>query len=585
MQKRSAPRAIHGSLFSYAIASAILLGALAPWSAAHAADLAISPSSSTVIVGKPFTLTLTLKNNDTAINAVSGEISFPPDMLSVSSLSETDSILKLWADDPHYSNDAGTVQFEGVIMNPGFSGSGGTVLSVTFMPKKTGNADISYTTGSVLANDGKGTSVLGTLGASHLVIATSAQSFSPSASSPSPSSTPLTPAASSVSSNTHPDPNKWYDQPNATFSWNVPSDVTAVRLLADTSPSSVPTHLHTTPISTIDVPDNADGVHYFHLQFKNAHGWGAVSHFRYQVDTTPPAPFTVTFPQGDSTDNPEPQISFVTTDTPSGVDHYEIKVGDAPLLTYVPDGSGSAYTLPIQEAGKHTVIVRALDKAGNSTTESADFTIQAINPPTFTRVSTELQQGDAFKIHGTTYPSASVDVTMTDANGASTTENVKSDSSGNFSLAWTDTLAPGVYRLNGVVTDSRGAKSAASDAISITVDEKAFIRIGTLVITYFTLGLVSILALAGLVFLAWYLVHKFNAFRRSISKTVSSTEAALQKDFADLKKEMKDHLRTLERVGDKRDLTKEEKTILDCLEKRLAKIDGDVEERLKPLKK
>lgn len=99
-----------------------------------------------------------------AINAISGVLSYPIDKLQVTSVSKIGSVLSLWVQEPSFSNSRGTVSFEGVVPNPGFNESNGRVLAVNFRVVGTGAADISLTSGSLLANDGYGTNILKSLG-------------------------------------------------------------------------------------------------------------------------------------------------------------------------------------------------------------------------------------------------------------------------------------------------------------------------------------------------------------------------------------------------------------------------------------
>lgn len=137
-----------------------------------AATLSISPSASTQTAGSIFTVSVRVSSTDQAMNAVSGILTFPSNLLQVTSLSKSGSIMNLWVQEPSFSNAAGTVDFEGVVLNPGFTGAGGTVLSVTFRALDEGSATLSLAQGSVLANDGSGTEILkGSSGASITIIA------------------------------------------------------------------------------------------------------------------------------------------------------------------------------------------------------------------------------------------------------------------------------------------------------------------------------------------------------------------------------------------------------------------------------
>jgi hypothetical protein len=129
-----------------------------------AASLYFSPASGSRTVGGSLSVEVYVSSQDQAINAASGEISFPEDKLAVTSLSKSGSILNVWVKDPSYSNSQGTVNFEGVVLNPGYSGENGEIITVVFKVKAAGTAALSFSSGSVLANDGSGTSILSSLG-------------------------------------------------------------------------------------------------------------------------------------------------------------------------------------------------------------------------------------------------------------------------------------------------------------------------------------------------------------------------------------------------------------------------------------
>ncbi len=93
-----------------------------------------------------------------AINAVSGRLTFPSQKLRVKSVSKG-GIMTFWVEDPTYSNASGIVSFEGGVYNPGFAGSRGTVVTVTFEALAAGNASVGLEGVSILANDGVGTDV------------------------------------------------------------------------------------------------------------------------------------------------------------------------------------------------------------------------------------------------------------------------------------------------------------------------------------------------------------------------------------------------------------------------------------------
>lgn len=133
------------------------------WSApifADAANLHIFSARDQYTRGEIFEVRVLVSSPREAINAVSGTLVFPQDMLEVVSVSGQDSVMDFWVQNPSFSNKKGTVSFAGVVLNPGFQGSAGNVLDVAFRVKKSGIARLELSSGLVLANDGKGTNVL-----------------------------------------------------------------------------------------------------------------------------------------------------------------------------------------------------------------------------------------------------------------------------------------------------------------------------------------------------------------------------------------------------------------------------------------
>ncbi len=133
---------------------------------AHAATLQVSPRSGSYAVGQTIAVTVLLSSADQSTNAVSGHIKFPSDKLQALSVSKVGSILTIWSIDPKYSNAAETVDFEGVVPNPGFQSNGGKIVTMYFKVLAEGTAKITFSEAAALANDGNGTDILtGTDGA------------------------------------------------------------------------------------------------------------------------------------------------------------------------------------------------------------------------------------------------------------------------------------------------------------------------------------------------------------------------------------------------------------------------------------
>lgn len=140
----------------YSILIIILCGASTAYGSS--ASLFISKPVTTVSLNEKVTLDVKVRSTDQAINAVSGTIVFPSDMLRIVSISRDDSILSIWTNDPNIQRNQ--ISFEGVILNPGYKGGGGSIFRIIFEAKKSGFATVSFSDGAILANDGLGTNII-----------------------------------------------------------------------------------------------------------------------------------------------------------------------------------------------------------------------------------------------------------------------------------------------------------------------------------------------------------------------------------------------------------------------------------------
>lgn len=323
---------------------------------AEAASLYFSPASGSYASGGTITVGVYTSTSDAAANAFSGTVSFPTDLLEATSVSKSGSVMSLWVSEPTYSNSSGTVQFDGIVLNPGYTGSSGKIATITFKVKGTGTASLRFSSGAILANDGLGTNIYTGGGTASYTLGQATETPKPAE----PVST--TPGAPTVSSSTHPDSNSWYSANDVTFSWPLPASVTGVNVLADHEPTTDPGTRSDGVMSKYTYTDVDDGVWYFHIRLQNEKGWGAVSHFKFQIDTVAPTAFLVSA-------NEKAEVTFTNTSTDalSGVKEYQFIV-DGVVIDTVPAGDVSAgfiHDLAGLPVGKQTLTVRALDYAGN----------------------------------------------------------------------------------------------------------------------------------------------------------------------------------------------------------------------------
>lgn len=149
------------SAFFRAVLVSALFGVAA--SANAQATLFVSPSSGAYKAGELFSVLVNVNTGGRDINAASAQINFDNQKLEIVSAGFANSIFSLWPEAPVYSNAAGTIRFSGGAPTPGFNGSSGSILRITFRPKAQGSASVIFRSGSVLANDGFGTNILDSL--------------------------------------------------------------------------------------------------------------------------------------------------------------------------------------------------------------------------------------------------------------------------------------------------------------------------------------------------------------------------------------------------------------------------------------
>ncbi len=550
--------------------------------AAKAASLYFSPSSGTHAVDASFTVSVYVSSADQVMNAASGVISFPADKLTVGSLSKSGSIFSLWVQEPSFSNSAGTVNFEGIVLNPGFTGSSGKVISITFKTKAAGNAPLTFSSGSALANDGKGTNILTVLGDANFSIGV-VQPGAPEIVAP--AEVAGTPAAPVISSPTHPDLNKWYAQNSPKFIWVVAKDITGVRLLVGRIPTAIPTMTYTTPISSKEITDLADGIWYFSARLRNVQGWGGISRFRFQIDTEKPSRFEISEVERTDLTDPRAKFAFDASDKTSGIDYYEIQIGNENTEIWQDDGSHT-YETPVLKPGKYTLIAKAVDKAGNSLANSADFTIEALEAPVITNYPKELQSGETLTIKGKTkYPDAQVNLWLQHEKNDPQSYLVKSDKDGKFNFVADDRLSSGVYAAWAEVVDARGAKSDLSEKITFSVGQPAILKIGTraVIILAIIIPLVALIIL--LLVLIWYGWYKISSFKNKIKKETIEAEKSLHQAFKALREETEEQVAKLDGNSDlnerEKKICKELKKALKISEKFIGKEIKDIEKEIK----
>jgi peptidoglycan hydrolase-like protein with peptidoglycan-binding domain len=159
----------------FAVIAFLALFAFALPSITHAASLYFGPSSGSYRVGQQFNVKVLVSSTDQRMNAAGARISFSTKDLELVSISESSSLIDVWGEAPFFSNSTGRASFEGLILD-GYQGSRGEIATLIFRAKSPGKTTLRFSSGSVLAYNGLGSSILKNLGDANFTI-TAAPAF------------------------------------------------------------------------------------------------------------------------------------------------------------------------------------------------------------------------------------------------------------------------------------------------------------------------------------------------------------------------------------------------------------------------
>jgi len=555
---------------------------LASLQVTYAASLSLSPGTGVYTSGSTFTANVLVNSQGKPINAAEGTLSFNSRELTVVSVNRASSIFNLWVTEPTFSNSAGTISFSGGSPS-GYTGSGGNIMSVTFRSVGAGSSRVSFSDGSVLANDGRGTNVLTAMNGGNFTI--QAASAAPEPEIIEYIAPANTPRAPQITSQSHSDSTKWHTQTNAVLSWTLPAGVTAVRTLLNQNPTSVPTRVYSDPISTITLSDLPQGESYFHIQFQNADGWGRVTHYRLAVDSENPTKIDIAHLEGADLANPIQTIDVQVTDETSEVKRFSIKVDDAEPYEFINETGSTTITLASLDPGYHSVIIEAFDEAGNSIIGTYSFTILSFDKPIFTEYPNQISEEVIPVIKGLTRANASVDVTLSRVGGEPTVYTVQSNDAGEFIFIPEGTFSTGVYELSAQATDEYGAKSDVSDVVRIAVQQPGYLQIGSFIVSVLSVIVPLLVLIALLIFGTWYLFAYFRRFRKKVR--IESTEALeiLNREFGNLQKVLRTEESAMQKSRKTNKLTQAEAHMIEVLDKELQSAQRKVEKEIEDVTK
>lgn len=550
----------------------VWFGVIPTQAEAQEATLSLVPSSGSFGIGQEFSVSVRVHTGGVSINAAEATLNFTPDILSVVSLSKSNSIFSLWTVEPTFSNN-GVVAFGGGNSTP-FSGSSGALLTINFKAKQEGEAQVTFSNGRILAADGVGTDIFGgSSGGSYTV--TSLPTVKPEAPQPSVSAK----AGPNIVSTTHPDENGWYSNNNPEFSWDLPNDASAVSFLLDRIPKRDPDSLPERLVSEKSYSDFEDGVWYFHLKFRSASGWGPVAHYRIQIDTKPPRPFEITVIDGMETTNPKPAILFDTTDDLSGIAYYEVEVG-SDLKAKIERAGENPFQIAKQIPGTHSIVVKAFDKAGNVAQAISEVVIKAIESPRVISFSGPLFIGERIEVKGTGIPGATVELHVSQ-NKKRTAVTAAVDEKGDWFLTSERFFISGDYSFFVIQEDAREARSMPSETFAFKV--LAFVNIGPWRFSSFSIALTLGILLGINILFVILARRKMRAVRKRALYESEDAKAKLHKSVDYIKEEISAKLKELGHHKRKRDYSHDEIEIEKKLKEEITNLERLMKEEIEDI--
>ncbi len=275
------------------------------------AFLFFSPSTGTKVIESVFPVTVKLNSGGQTINASEGSIIFDSNKLEVTGISKNGSIFNMWTAEPSFNNNSGVISFGGGVPQPGYSGKSGTVVTISFRAKAVGEASMFFSSGAILANDGMGSNILTSMGSANFNISpkseTPAGDDSSNKTNISTSSTgqKIVNQASlanelNIFSPSHPKADYWYSSNNVELKWTVPEGASQIGYAFNNDPGFDPGEAKASITDSQKYENVKDGIWYFHLKFKVNNKWTNTSHYKIQIDSTPPRSFKINVEQIDT---------------------------------------------------------------------------------------------------------------------------------------------------------------------------------------------------------------------------------------------------------------------------------------------
>lgn len=462
---------------------------------AHAATFELALEKDIANAAEDVAILATINSEGQDINTAQATITFPANLLSVTKIDYTGSIFTFWLEEPSFDNDKGTISFVGGSTS-GFNGSSLKLLRIAFKVKGSGTGKLGINNGAITASDGTGSNVYNTSKGLDINIPSSAEFQAVKLERAREAATVAKelPSRIGLSIPFYPDQTRWNNR-SASFkaSWNITSDTTRAAVALNKSSNFTPEASAEALSGSKVFPALADGVWYLHLRLENNIGWSSTLHYRIAVDTMPPSAFKITSNEGFKTGEPKPTINFASSDLNSGINNYIIHLDGNVVATT----NATKYQFPPLLPGVHRLVVSAVDKAGNSISESESLEILPITSPIISYVSGSVIANEGgINAGGTSEKGTDVVVQVENSQKQIVAEQVATvDGNGNWNIFINKAFNTGDYHLLATARNKNMASSFPVVSDTINVKERPMLVLGSLEITetWFFIYLIFIL--------------------------------------------------------------------------------------------
>ncbi len=513
------------------------------------ATLLVSPSKGTYQIGDKFNVSVYVNSGGgTGISAFESTITFT-DNISVTNINQGGSIVDLWTSKPAFSNKNGTISFGGGVTNP-YTGAAGKIFTISFSTLKAGAAKVAFGGSLITAYGPDGTNIYSGANFATFTITDKAPEkpieikpievtkttdnikTNTEAITSSQSTTTTTavvtnamlPPAPEVTSPTHAVADQWYSLSDARMEWKNLSSVIGVSLLLNQSASSTPGNSSDGTPQYKEYKELSDGEHYFHVKLQNKDGWGPVTHRRIRIDTEAPTKPQLTIEDNGDTANPSPLLKIYSIDKTSGLEKYKISLGAVSKELPARDYEREPYQLDKLLPGAYSIAISAFDRAGNISTSSIEFVVDALRAPTITDIPKEIKVGDDLTIRGASfYPKSTIALFIGQGDNDPQRYEIKTDDNGDWNYFHLDKskLTKNGYQVWAKVIDSRGAESLNSNKQYLNIVSPGIIA---------TYGIYIIISLIFLVILELiYIIYQRKSFASDMLRVQDETTGAHQR--------------------------------------------------------